>query len=352
MKTMKIEQEQIENLRKLSNAGGVSGAEGAVRDLVLEQVKALADEVQEDALGNVIARKKGKVEGGKKVMLVAHMDEIGLMITTDDGDGLYGFSLVGEVDLRQLPGKAVYVGKERVPGVIGARAIHLTTAEQRQAAIPLETLRIDMGPQVKVKMGDRAVFATELWENGLSLFGKALDDRLGVVTLIELMKVSPDHLDLYFVFSSQKEIGNRGDIVAAYNINPDAVVQVDSAAAFDLPASDSGLENVTYESRLGYGPVIYPMYRKMISDPALFEFFIQIAEEQGIPYQIRQAVGQDTRLDRFGALNCIREGLRTITISIPGRYPHTAIGLARIADWQNTLQLLMAGLMKIDTVLT
>ncbi len=336
---MKIEREQIENLKKLSDASGVSGAEGSVRELILEQVKEIADEVSEDALGNVIARKKAKVEGAKKVMFAAHMDEIGFMITADDGDGLYQFECVGGIDVRQLPGKAVYVGKERIPGVIGARAIHLTTSEQRKTAIPLETLRIDVGPQTKVKLGDRAVFATEFWENGVSLFGKALDDRLGVATLIELLKVSPEHLDCYYVFTCQEEIGGRGAQVAAYNIHPDIGIAIDSTPANDYPVSEG--ENTLYNTRLGHGPAIYTMDRATISDARLIQHFITTAEKYQIPFQLRQAGSGGTDA---GVIHQQHEGIPSISISVPSRNVHTAVGIARIMDWENLVELVHAGL--------
>lgn len=339
-----IEKVQIALLEQLSNAAGVSGAEGAVRKIVLEALKPLADEIIEDSLGNVIARKKAKQQDALKVMLAAHLDEVGLILKVDEGDGLYSFSPVGDVDVRQLPGKMVLVGPERVPGVIGARAIHLTTAEERRQAIPLQTLRIDVGVKDRVKVGDRVVFATRFWENETSVFGKALDDRLGVALLLELFKSVPDDLDLYFAFTSQKELGHRGEMVAAFNIEPDIVILVDSALANDYPPGAAASENMYYESRLGAGPVIYPMYRKVISDPGLFEYFIKTAEENEIPYQIRQATSQDTRYEAAGSINRQRAGIRSITISIPGRNPHSAIGIARKADWGGTLKLLQLGL--------
>lgn len=336
--------DQIILLARLSNAAGVSGAEAAIRAIILETVKDAQAEINEDALGNLILHRPSQDKKAKKIMLTAHMDETGFIITADEGEGLYAFSPVGEVDIRQLPGKPVLIGKDRTPGVIGARAIHLTTAEQRQNAIPISTLRIDVGPNVKVAKGERAVFGTEFWQNGSTLFGKAFDNRLGVAAVIELLKTAPSEIDLYCVFSSQKELGNRGEMVATYNINPDFVILVDTANAADFPTQNVGDENHFYESKLGKGPVIYPMQKKIISDAELFEFFIRTAEKEMIPYQIGQAGTIETRYEASGAINKVRDGMRSINISIPARYPHTAIGVTCLTDWENTIKLLQAGL--------
>ena len=137
---------QIKLLEKLCNASAVSGDEGEVRKIVLEELKGHAGDVRVDALGNVLVTHLGSGKKRLKVMVSAHMDEVGMMLVADDGDGLFRFEIVGGMDIRQLPGKAVLVGKDHLPGVIGARPIHLTTAEERKQKIPLDALRIDIGP--------------------------------------------------------------------------------------------------------------------------------------------------------------------------------------------------------------
>lgn len=343
-KAKKLGAKTLNLLADLSNASGVSGAEAQVRSIILESLKGSAFETQEDALGNVIAHRPASCKNAKKVLLTAHMDEAGFMITGDDGDGLYSFEPVGGVDVRQMPGKPVLIGKNRVPGVIGARAIHLTTAEQRRAAIPLSTLRIDVGPKVKVEAGERAVFAAEFRQEGKSLFGKALDNRLGVLALIELLKTAPDALDVYGVFSSQKGIGNRGEMVAAYRIDPDYVILIDSAEAADLPSGSKGELAPWHGCKLGNGPVIYPMHKKIFSDARLFEHFIHTAEENGIPHQIGQAGALENYFESAASINKIRAGLRSIQVSVPVRYPNTAISLANQSDLENSIHLLSAGL--------
>lgn len=332
--------EQIKLLENLSNASAVPGDENEVRAIVLEQVKAVTDDVRVDALGDVIVHCPSKKKDAPRVMLAAHMDEVGFMIMVDDGDGLFQFALEGGVDVRQLPGKTVLVGREHIPGVIGARAIHLTTNEERQVKIPLDTLRIDVGTgetKGKIKPGDRAVFATRFSEFRGTLRGKALDDRLGVATLIELVKNPPENIDLYAVFTTQEEIGGRGAEVAAYAIHPDLAIAVDSTPAYDLPQLDEREENISYNTRLGGGPAIYVLDAGTISDPRLVQHLRTTAEKHNVPYQVRQPGSGGTDA---GAIHLKREGIPSISVSVPGRYAHTAIGLAHLSDWQNTLALI------------
>ncbi|MHB1480931.1 MAG: M42 family metallopeptidase, partial [Bellilinea sp.] len=187
--------DQIALLERLSNAVAVSGSEGEVRKIVLAEIKDVADDIKVDALGNVLAVRHTRQEPALRVMLAAHMDEIGFMLVEGE-EGLFRFEIVGGIDVRQLPGKTVLVGKDHLPGVIGTKPIHHTTADERRNAIPLDTLRIDVGIEngKKVKPGDRATFATRFQQIGPSLIGKALDDRLGVATLIELLRHVPAHI--------------------------------------------------------------------------------------------------------------------------------------------------------------
>jgi endoglucanase len=336
---------QLKLLEKLCNAGAVSGDEGEVRSIVLEEIKGHADEVKVDALGNVLATKNGST-GDKRlrVMLSAHMDEVGFMLVADDGEGLFRFETVGGLDVRQLPGKAVLVGREHVPGVIGARPIHLTTSEERKKKIPLEALRIDVGPgTTKVKPGDRAVFATRFQRSGPALLAKALDNRFGVATLIELLKHAPAGIDLLAAFTVQEEIGLRGAKVAAYAFNPDIGIAVDATPANDLPDWEAQ-ENTSYNTKLDFGPAIYVADGSTLSDPRLVRWLVETAEASMIPYQLRQPGGGGTDA---GAIHKARAGVPSITVSVPHRYSHTAISVARLEDWKNSLALLQAALTRL-----
>jgi endoglucanase len=336
---------QLSLLERLSNACAVSGDEGEVRKIVLEEIASLADEVRIDAIGNVLAVKRSQSEApALKVMLAAHMDEVGFMIVQDEGEGIFRFDTVGGLDERQLVGKAVWVGKDHIPGVIGAKPVHLTRPEEHKLPISLDTLRIDVGPgSNKVKVGDRAVFATRFRQQGPSLFGKALDDRLGVATLIELARSAPPTVDLMVAFTVQEELGLRGASVAAYALGADLAIAIDSTPAYDLPSWDGG-ENTSYNTRLGAGPALYIADSSTLSDPRLVRYLAQTGDALGIPYQFRQPGGGGTDA---GAIHKSRAGIPSVSVSIPGRYAHTAAGMARLADWQNTLVLLHAALERL-----
>jgi putative aminopeptidase FrvX len=338
-----IETSHLKLLEKLCNACAVSGDEGEVRAIVLEEIKGHADEVKVDALGNVLATHAGSGKNRLRVMVSAHMDEVGFMLVAEDGEGLYRFETVGSIDVRQLVGKPVWVGKEHIPGVIGARPIHLTTPEDRKRAIPLDALRIDIGPAGKAKLGDRAAFATRFQRSGPSLLAKALDNRFGVATLIELLKNAPTNIDLLAAFTVQEEIGLRGAKVAAYALNPDLGIAVDATPANDLPTWD-GEENTAYNTRLALGPAIYVADSSTLSDPRLIRHFAAAGDVEGIPYQMRQPGGGGTDA---GAIHKERAGIPSLSVSVPHRYSHTAVSIARLDDWKNHLALIHAALNRL-----
>lgn len=344
--TPEVGDTQIALLEKLCNATAVSGDEHEVRQIVLEEIKSFVDEIEVDALGNVLAKKFGSGKNRVRVMLASHMDEIGFMIVKKHDDNLFQFERVGGIDERQLPGKAVLVGRDHLPGVIGAKPIHMTTADERKNKISVDALRIDLGPEIgdKVKPGDRATFATRFKLFGPSIQAKALDNRFGVATLIELLKHAPANIDLLAAFTVQEEVGLRGARVAAYRFDPDMAIAVDSTPAYDLPHWDDEDENVQYNTRLDAGPAIYVMDRATIADRRLVRLLTQAAEEEEIPYQYRQPGGGGTDA---GVIHKTRAGIPSVSVSVPSRYAHSAIGLARIDDWSNTLRLLYAALSRI-----
>lgn len=340
----------LQLLEKLTNACAVSGDEEAVRKIVLAEIEGHADEIRTDALGNLLATKFGTApEPRPRVMVAAHMDEVGFMITDDDGDGLFRFEAVGGLDERHLVGKPVLVGADEIPGVIGAKPIHLTTTSERQKAISMDALRIDIGTGngAKAKPGDRATFATRFEKIGASgqasIRAKAIDDRIGVANLITLLKNAPPNIDLLAAFTVQEEVGLRGAGVAAYAFDPDMGIALDSTPAMDLPAWD-GEENIRYNTRLGAGPAIYVADGATLSNPQLIDHLRAIAEAEGIPYQIRQPGRGGTDA---GAIHRQRSGIPSISVSVPARYLHTAVAICRVSDWENTLRLLFAALEKI-----
>ena len=334
---------QFKLLEKLCNVIAVSGDEGEVRKIVLAEIEPYVDDVRVDALGNVLATRAGRGRKRTRVMLDAHMDEVGFMIVDEDGDGLYRFENVGGIDVRQLVGKQVYVGRERTPAVIGAKPVHLMSGDEYTRKVPLDALRIDVGLAGRAKVGDRAGFATRFRRVGPSILSKAIDDRIGVATLIELLKHSPSNIDLCAAFSVQEEIGLRGAKVAAQYFNPDLAIAIDSTPANDLPLHDRS-ENMSYNTKLGLGPAIYVADGSTLHDPRLVRFLRETAEAEKIPYQIRQPGGGGTD---SGAIQRSLAGIPTVSVSVPHRYTHSPVSIARVDDWKHTLQLLHAALKRI-----
>lgn len=338
---------QLKLLEKLCNVIGVSGDEGEVRKIVLEEVKPYADEVKVDALGNVLAVRRGRGAKRLRVMIDAHMDEVGFFIVADDGDGIYRFETVGGIDVRHLVGKQVLVGKERTPGVIGGKPVHLMDNDEARRKVPLESLRIDLGLGGKAKVGDRAGFATKFRRAGPSIMAKSIDDRIGVATLIELFKHAPSNIDLCAAFAVQEEIGLRGAKVAAQYFQPDMAIAIDSTPANDLPLHDGG-ENMHYNTKLGLGPAIYIADGSTLHDQRLVRFLSEVGDAEKIPYQFRQPGGGGTD---SSAIQKSLAGIPTVSVSVPHRYTHSPVSISRVDDWKNTINLLHSALKKITPAL-
>jgi putative aminopeptidase FrvX len=280
-------------------------------------------------------------------MLDAHMDEVGFMIVADDGEGIYRFETVGGIDARHLLGKQVYVGRDRTPGVIGGKPVHLMDAGEHTRKVPVDGLRIDLGLGGKAKVGDRAGFATKFQRVGPSIMSKAIDDRIGVATVIDLLKHAPANVDICAAFTVQEEIGLRGAKVAAQYFNPDMAIAIDSTPAHDLPLHDGG-ENMIYNTKLGSGPAIYIADGSTLHDPRLVRFLQETAEAGSIPYQFRQPGGGGTD---SSAIQKSLAGIPTVSVSVPHRYTHSPVSISRVDDWKNTLALLHAALKKITPAL-
>jgi len=344
--SMKATRGHLTLLRRLSEAAGVSGDEGAVRQIVREEIEAFTDHLEVDALGNVLALRQGTGRNRLRVMVAAHMDEVGLMIIGADGEGLLFFETVGGIDPRQLPGKPVWVGRGRRPGVIGIPPVHRASDRELGAAVEADSLRIDIGVDTReealelVPPGERAVFATPFASLGPTIRGKALDDRLGVATLIELVREPPAGIDLLAAFTVQEEIGARGARAAAHRLEPDAALILDATPSNDLPTWD-GEENAAFNTRLGSGATVYVADRGTISDRRLIELLVGTAEAEGIPHQLRQPGGGSTDAS---AIHLVGAGIPSISLSVPVRYAHTAASLASLADWRSSVRLAHAAL--------
>ncbi len=337
-------------LEKLSNAFGPSGCEGEVRRLLARALRDKVDDLQIDVLGNLIAFKKGTgPEPRMKVMVDAHTDEVGLMITRVEKNGLLGFRAVGGVDARLLMAKGVVVGEKRLPGVITAPPIHLTKAEQREQVLKIEQLTIDIGASSEneakglVKIGDYAAFDTRfevLDEGGLrTVKGKAFDDRMGCAVAAALAD-SEYEVDLYLSFSAQEEVGLRGARVAAYRIEPDLGFALEGTICDDMPKK----EDVSPTTELGKGPAISIMDRSFVADRRLVQLLVDLAEANGIPYQFKQPGTGGTDA---GAIHLSKAGVPSVAVSVPSRYIHSPVSMASLNDFDHTVALMKAALMAL-----
>lgn len=334
-------------LEKLSNAFGPSGCEDEVRRLLARALRDKVDDLQTDALGNLIALKKGTgPEPRMKVMVDAHTDEVGLMITRIEKNGLLGFRAVGGIDVRLLMAKGVVVGENRLPGVIAAPPIHLTKPEQREKVIEIDQMVIDIGASSAdrakelVKIGDYAAFDTRfevLNEDGLrTVKGKAFDDRVGCAVAVALAD-GEYAVDLYLSFSAQEETGLRGARVAAYRIEPDLAFVLEGTICDDMPKR----EDVSPTTELGKGPAITIMDRSFVADQRLVRLLIDQAEANGIPYQFKQPGTGGTDA---GAIHLSKAGVPSGAVSVPSRYIHSPVSMVSLNDLDNTVALMKATL--------
>ncbi len=327
-----------ELLKLLTEVSGVSGDEKEVRLLIRDLIQDHVDEWHVDAMGNLLALKKGTGVFDLKVLLDAHMDEVGLIISGIDTNGGLRFEAVGGFDDRTLLGKVVLVGPKNLVGVIGARAVHTLKGSQLNAVVKRETMRVDIGVKKreaassKVNIGDRASFATSYEELGETAIGKAFDDRAGCAVLIEILRGDPYPFDLIAAFTVQEEVGLRGAQVAGYAAKPDAAFIIESTPAYDLPNKNDVSPNVA----LGKGPSIYVMDRVTIQDPRLVSHIVRTADAHGIPYQIRRPGGGGTNT---GAIQRARDGVPAATMALPGRYAHTPAMMINLTDYAHLVSL-------------
>ena len=342
-------------LRRLSEAIGVSGCEGELRALILEEIRGRVDECRVDGMGNLIARKNAKGGSGGdpslRVMMAAHMDEIGLMITQHEDTGMLRFAKVGGIDDRILPAKPVLIGQGRLPGVICFKPVHLMEKSERDQVLPAKQLVIDIGASSKaeaeklVRRGDYAVFDVPFEESSgsgsawRSVQGKAFDDRAGCAILAELLKESYPFA-LSAAFTVQEEVGLRGARVSAHAEDPAYAVVLECTGANEVPVK----RDVSPSTRLGGGPAITVMDNSFIADPRLVEHFIGTAKRLGIPHQVKQPNigGTDA-----GAIQRARLGVPAITIAVPCRYIHAPSGILNRNDFDHTTILVREALMRL-----
>ncbi len=336
-------------LERLSNARGVSGQESQVREILMEAVRDQVDECRVDSLGNLIVTKRARGsrrKPGPKVMLAAHMDEVGLMIVHHESNGHLRFSKVGGIDDRVLPSKVVLIGPDKVPGVVGVKPVHLLKSREREQVIATESMTIDIGAKTKeeaqgaVKVGDYATFATEFSEMGNDLvMGKALDDRAGCAALVELLRRDYP-VDLYGVFTTQEEVGLRGAQVAAYAIAPDLALVLETTACDDAPKD----KDLSPGTRLGAGPAITVADKTVIADRRLSGLLIDTAKDNHIPFQIKQPLigGTDA-----GRIHLSQAGIRSAIVALPTRYLHSPVCMLSRQDYESMVALVTKTLPKL-----
>ena len=338
-------------LEKLSNARGVSGNEREVREILIETVKSHVTNYRVDTMGNLITYKKARGARGKaiKVMIAAHMDEIGLLIVHHDSHGHLRFHKVGGIDNRVLLSKAVLIGKDKIPGVIGHKPPHLSTQRERERVIDSDSMSIDIGAKSKeeaqrlVKIGDYATFATQFGEMGDGMLkGKALDDRTGCAVLAEILRRDYP-FDLYGVFTVQEEVGMRGARVAAFAVEPDYAFALESTVCDDSPKK----KDISPTTRAGFGPAITVADNSFIADKRLVNLLTETAKENKIPFQFKQPMigGTDA-----GRIHITKEGVPSVAVAVPTRYIHSPVSLLSKQDYENTITLMVKALPKITKI--
>lgn len=336
-------------LQRLSDARGVAGNEDAVREILIEEIRPYVDEFRVDSIGNLIAtvRAQEGITNPHRVMVAAHMDEVGLMVVQVDKSGMLRVRAVGGIDPHVLAAKRVLVGKEAIPGVIGLKAVHLQTREEEQQVPRLDQLYVDIGAKSKedaeavVKVGDYVSFATSCEVFGRTLKGKALDDRAGCAVLAELVKERYE-VELVAAFTVQEEVGLRGARVAGYSVEPEVAFALEGTICDDIPRKT----DTTPATQMGKGPAITVMDRSVIVDRRLLDLLLQTAQEEGIPYQFKAPGlgGTDA-----GAIHLTREGVPAIAVAVPARYIHTPASLLSLDDLEHTVALMKGVLRRLHS---
>jgi putative aminopeptidase FrvX len=318
-------------IQELVETTSPSGYESKVREVILSKVESQADQVYVDALGNLIAKKGDPDTGGKRIMLAAHMDEIGVIATHIDDSGFVRFTTIGGVSRHTCAGGRVRF----LDGTSGV--IYYETLESATSLPTFNQMYIDVGAASRndcpVRVGDVASFDRPFSAYGDRLVSKAMDDRIGVAVLIEtLLKLKKTPHQVYFVFSVQEEVGLRGATTAAFGLDPDIGIAVDVTRSGDTP------KGVKMDVSLGSGPAIKVRDSGMLSDPQVVDWMVTSAESANIPYQLEvlEAGTTDAR-----AIQLTRAGVPAGCISIPCRYVHAPSEMVDINDVNNAVLLLM-----------
>jgi len=337
-------------LKQISETPGAPGYEKPIRDLVIKQVKPLADEVEVDNMGNVTVLKKGRTR--KKMMLAAHMDEIGFIVNHIDDNGFIRFIPLGGFDPKTLTSQRVIIhGKKDLVGVMGSKPVHVMTDEEKKRAPKTEDYFIDLGMKKEeveqyVEVGNPITRERSFIEMGDCVNGKSLDNRISVYVLIEVLKAIQTvelPYDVYAVFTVQEEVGIRGAQVATQNIQPDFGIAVDTTIAFDVPGSQPH-EQV---SRLGGGAAVKIMDSGTIADYRMVEYIKKVARDKKISWQpeLLAKGGTDTAMVQ----RMTKSGSIAGAVSIPTRHIHQVIETIHKEDIESSIELIKNCLSEIDS---
>jgi len=343
-----LSKKQVGLLTEICETAGAPGFEDPIRKVVIREIKKTADHFSIDNMGNVIAFKRGK-SSDKKVMIGAHMDEIGFIVTYIDDNGFIYFNPLGGFDPKTLTAQRVIVhGKKNLIGVMGSKPIHVMTPEERTKGVKITDFFIDMGLNKKqvekhISIGDPITRQRELIEMGNCVNCKSIDNRVSVFILIEtLHQLKSPAYDVYGVFTVQEEVGIRGAQVATHQIQPDFGIGLDTTIAYDLPGAQAH-ENIT---KLGEGTGIKIMDGMTICDSRMVRYMKEIADKAKIKWQpeILPAGGTDTA----GIQRMTAGGAIAGAISIPTRHLHQVIEMADKHDIKESINLLYECLLSLD----
>lgn len=321
----------LELLKALTELDGVSGEETAVSDFIISKIDGFC-EWKKDALGNIIAFKKGKNKSAKKLMVDAHTDEVGLIITSITDGGFLKFKTVGYIKTEVLLSRRVRING-KITGVISGKPIHLLKGDAAKKLPNADSLYIDIGlsdkneAEGKVSVGDRAVILGEYAENDTKILAKALDDRIGCAILIALLR-NESQYDFYATFTVQEELGVRGAKTAAFAVNPQAAIVLEGTTAADI----RGVEAENTVCKLGDGVAVSFMDRATVYDRGFYDAAIK----SGLTCQTKRAVAGG---NNSGAIHVNREGVRTIALSVPCRYIHSASSVCDKRDIESAYNL-------------
>ncbi len=338
-------------LKKLSNALGVSGFEEKVREIIFNELDGYVDEIKIDEMGNLIAIKNG-IPDGKRIMLAAHMDEIGLMIRYIDKKGFIKFSKIGNLNDQMLLNQdiSIQTSNGNVNGVIGSKPPHKMKKSEKNNVVEYDKMFIDIGASSReeaekmVGIGDPIVINQNFQDFGYNLVkGKALDNRVGCAILVEVLKKVDSSATIYGVATVQEEVGLKGAKTSAFSINPDMALALDVTIAGDHP----GIKREDAPSELGKGPSIVLADESgdgIITHPMVKKLLITEAEKENIPYQLEVREGGTTD---GTAIQLTRQGIPTGVISPPSRYIHTPVSVVSMDDIDYTVKLLLAVLNEV-----